>query len=79
MKKLLALALLLSVPVFAQTLAQTAPSESQQRLACLGDAFRLCAGSIPDRAKIRACLGQRHDQLSDGCRVVYDASIKAGQ
>ena len=61
------------------TMAQQAPSEMQQRLACMSDAFRLCAGAIPDRTRIRACLGERHQDLSEGCRVVYDASVKAGQ
>ena len=59
--------------------AQPAPSQAQQRLACFSDAFRLCATAIPDRALIRACLGQRRAELSEGCRIVYDASVKAGQ
>ena len=53
------------------------PSEAEQRAACLGDALRLCAIYIPDRARIRACLGTQHAALSEACRVVYDASVKA--
>ena len=53
------------------------PTEVEQRAACLGDALRLCAFYIPDRARIRACLGAQHASLSDACRIVYDASVKA--
>jgi hypothetical protein len=75
--KTVLLAFAVLVPVAA--LAQQAPSAMQQRLACMSDAFRLCASSIPDKTRIRACLGERHQDLSEGCRVVYDASVKAGQ
>ena len=53
------------------------PTEAEQRTACLGDALRLCAIYIPDRARIRACLGARHASLSETCRIVYDASVAA--
>ena len=53
------------------------PTEAEQRAACLGDALRLCATYIPDRARIRSCLGAQHASLSDACRIVYDASVKA--
>lgn len=59
--------------------AATPPSEWQQRLACTGDAFRLCASAIPDRGKIRTCMAHAHDQLSEGCRRVFDASVAAGE
>ena len=55
------------------------PSEWQQRMACTGDAFRLCTHDIPDRSKIRACMTREHDHLSDGCRRVFDASVAAGE
>ena len=76
MKTILCVAILLT-PVAA--MAEQAPSDLQQRMACMSDAFRLCASSIPDRARIRACLGEQHKELSEGCRIVYDASVKAGQ
>ena len=59
--------------------AAEAPSEMQQRTACISDAFRFCASEIPNKARIRACLGVHHDELTMGCREVYDASIRAGQ
>ena len=55
------------------------PSEWQQKLACTGDAFRLCTHEIPDRSKIRSCMAREHDHLSDGCRRVFDASVAAGE
>jgi hypothetical protein len=54
-----------------------APTEAEQRAACFGDALRLCAQYIPDRTRIRACLGADRAMLSEGCRAVYDASVAA--
>ncbi len=70
---------ILLVAVTPSACAAAPPSEWQQRLACTGDAFRLCAADIPDRAKIRACMAREHDRLSDGCRRVFDASVAAGE
>lgn len=71
--------LLLLVLVPLPAAAASPPSEWQQRLACTGDAFRLCTHEIPDRAKIRSCMSREHDHLSDGCRRVFDASVAAGE
>jgi hypothetical protein len=57
--------------------AQSGPSEFQQRIACMSDAVRLCAAEIPDRDRIRTCMATKHDQLSLGCRVVFDASVQS--
>lgn len=56
---------------------QSAPSEDQQRQACLGDVMRLCAAHVPNRARIQSCLGEHHQELSPQCRTVYDASLRA--
>ena len=61
----------------ASAMAQASPSEAEQRMACMGDAVRLCAVDIPDRQRVRACMAAEHDQLSASCRVVFDASVKA--
>ena len=58
-------------------LAQSGPSEAVQRQACMGDALRLCAAYIPDRAQIRDCMAAQLDQLSSQCRAVFDASKQA--
>jgi hypothetical protein len=68
------LLLVLLVTTITPVLAQSAPSEDEQRQACMGDAMRLCAAYIPDRAQIRSCMAAQHDQLSQQCRAVFDAS-----
>jgi hypothetical protein len=40
-----------------------------ERQACTPDAMRLCSDSIPDVAKVTACMKAKHAQLSDACRV----------
>ena len=71
------LALVLLAAIATPAFAQSGPSESQQRQACMGDAMRLCAAYVPDRGKIKDCLASQHDQLSPQCRVVFDASVEA--
>jgi len=73
MKRYLALFLLtvLGTPAFAQS----GPSESEQQMACMGDAMRLCAAYVPDHDKIRDCMAARRKQLSPQCRSVFDASV----
>ena len=57
--------------------AQPAPTETQQQVACMGDALRLCAQFVPDKEQIRLCMVKQRDALSLGCRQVFDASMKA--
>jgi hypothetical protein len=52
--------------------AQENRGTSEQRAACAPDAFRLCAGYIPDASNVEACLRQRKSDLSDACRAVFD-------
>jgi hypothetical protein len=52
---------LLSAPALAQ-------GTSQERSACIGDAFRFCGSDIPVVSKIEACLIKNMSQLSAGCR-----------
>ncbi len=46
--------------------------ESEQRQACMGDAFRFCASSIPDRQLVGRCLASNRDQLTQACRSMID-------
>lgn len=71
------LALMLLAATAMPVSAQSGPSEIQQRQMCMGDAMRLCAVYIPDRAKITDCMASQHDQLSPQCRAVFDASADA--
>jgi hypothetical protein len=52
--------------------AQEDRGTPEQRAACTPDAFRLCAGYIPDAANVEACLRQRKSDLGDACRAVFD-------
>lgn len=45
----------------------------EEEQACTGDAFRLCSSEIPDVDRITACMVQKRDQLSSGCRVFFRA------
>ena len=46
----------------------------EQRAACAPDAFRLCAGYIPDPTRVEHCLRQNKSDLSDACRLVFEQS-----
>jgi hypothetical protein len=46
------------------------PETPEEREACIGDAFRVCFGAIPDRERVHACLLQNVDRLSNACRMV---------
>lgn len=61
-------ALLCATPVAAQENHGT----PEQRTACAPDAFRLCAGYIPDPTRVEQCLRQNKSDLSDACRSVFE-------
>ena len=46
--------------------------EAEQKQACMGDAFRFCASSIPDRQLVGRCLVSNRDQLTPACRNMID-------
>jgi len=52
------------------TVCQAYTMEQQQM--CSGDAMRLCASEIPNVDRITACMEQRRDYLSDGCKAVFE-------
>ena len=54
--------------------AQENHGTPEQRAACAHDAFRLCAGYIPDPAGVQHCLRQNKSDLSDACRSVFEQS-----
>jgi hypothetical protein len=58
----------------ASALAQENTGTSEQRAACTPDAFRLCAGYIPDPTRVEHCLRQNKSDLSDACRSVFEQS-----
>ena len=54
--------------------AQENRGTPEQRAACAPDAFRLCAGYIPDPTRVEQCLRQSKSELSDACRLVFEQS-----
>jgi hypothetical protein len=54
--------------------AQEKRGTPEQRAACAPDAFRLCAGYIPDPTRVEQCLRQSKLDLSDACRLVFEQS-----
>jgi hypothetical protein len=54
--------------------AQDNRGTAAQRAACMSDAFRLCASSIPDPTRVEECLRQNKSELSDGCRLIFEQS-----
>jgi hypothetical protein len=62
--------LILGSIVLAAPRAARAEGTAEQRSACTGDAFRYCAGDIPDSAAIEACLRRNASQLSPACQSV---------
>jgi hypothetical protein len=58
-------------------LAQDYRGTSDQTMSCTPDAFRLCAGYIPDGAKVENCLRQNLSNLSAACRSVFDQKIRS--
>jgi hypothetical protein len=49
----------------------------EQEQMCSGDAMRLCASEIPNVARITACMESRRDELSEGCRAVFETDAPA--
>src|SRR5215813_2792573 len=44
----------------------------EERMACAGDVFRFCFSEIPNVSRIVGCLAREKQQLSAGCRAVFD-------
>ena len=41
-------------------------------MACTPDVWRLCGAQVPDVDRIVACLRRNTEQLSGGCRAVFE-------
>ena len=54
--------------------AQENQGTPEQRAACAPDAFRRCAGYIPDPTRVEQCLRQNKSDLTDACRSVFEQS-----
>jgi hypothetical protein len=49
--------------------AETNPSRGDLRQACGADVRSLCAGIMPGGGRIKQCMIDKFDQLSDGCKA----------
>jgi hypothetical protein len=45
---------------------------SEERQACIGDAFRVCWSAIPNRDQVFHCLMDNRPRLVPACRTVMD-------
>ena len=59
-------AALFTLPASAESL------DAEKRRLCTGDAMRLCMNEIPDVALVTACMRKQKDNLSQGCKSVFD-------
>lgn len=59
-----------SVPAFAYT--------QRDSNACISDAFRLCASSIPDAHRVASCLYSKRRQLSPACASAFTRYTRTG-
>lgn len=60
---------LLSGVLFYRIGGANAEVSNAVKQACTPDAMRLCANSIPDVAKVTACMSKKHSELSEACRL----------
>jgi len=70
MKKLIALAFILTVIAFSAPAPTQAYTQEEQQ-ACQDDAFRLCGQFIPDEQRVKACLIGNMSRLSPACRRMF--------
>jgi hypothetical protein len=65
--------LLLATSLMLGTLTTASYAYTQQEeQMCTGDAMRLCSAYIPDVDRITACMTSKYDQLSEGCKSVFE-------
>jgi hypothetical protein len=50
-----------------------AQGTSEQRSACMGDAFKFCSAEIPNVPKITACMKANYSKLSPACKAAAAA------
>jgi hypothetical protein len=65
-----------SVAISLTSFAAYAEGTAEQRNACMGDAFRLCASHIPNVEAITACMRTNKSKLSPACKLVFDKTDK---
>ena len=69
-------ALILPVIFVASGLHPALAQTFMQRLACTGDAMRLCRAYVPNHQLVANCMEMKHDQLSPRCMAVFDSGMQ---
>jgi hypothetical protein len=65
-----------AVAVVAGPASAQSQGTSEQRNACMGDAFRYCLSEIPNHKRIEACLRANRRSLSSACfHEIYDDDV----
>jgi hypothetical protein len=67
-----ALAPLLAALAMAFLSSNAIAETTEERQACIGDAFRVCWAAIPNRDQVFHCLLDNRSRLNPACRVVMD-------
>ena len=70
-----AFALTVAAPLWSLTSSTGFAYTLEAQQMCTGDAFRLCAGEIPNIPKVTACMVKHRADLSAGCRAVMDRDM----
>jgi hypothetical protein len=70
-----AFALAVAAPLWSLTSSTGFAYTLEAQQMCTGDAFRLCAGEIPNIPKVTACMVKHRADLSAGCRAVMDRDM----
>ena len=71
MKKLIAIAFVLTVISFCAPAPSSYAYTQQEQAACQDDAFRLCGQFVPDEQRVRACMVRNMSRLSPACRRMF--------
>jgi len=69
-------ALVVTALVATMSFALAQDMRGQARQACGEDYKRLCAGTSPGDGRIRKCLTDNFDKLSEACKQAMNASTK---
>ena len=70
----LAAACLIVLLAFSLSLASAQGDHSAARQACGADYRRVCSGVMPGGGRVRQCLADHFDALSDGCKQAVSAA-----
>ncbi len=66
------MALLTGIAASALLCPIAAAETSEERSACIGDAFRVCWAAIPNRDDVFHCLLDNRTRLNPDCRAIMD-------